>query len=100
MKNKTEQAIDYLMIGEPYRLVCEFLFEEENRKCHGCGDKLGPMDYQYNVCMDCTRARHKSVLAQGKCMCGKKRVPGEVVSQSGRSWIPCERCLGNIKSLK
>jgi hypothetical protein len=64
--------------------------------CEGCGAPLGVLEAQrWAVCMTCTRARHHAVIA-GRCVCGRSRVPGEPVSQAGRRWTPCRRCLGAI----
>lgn len=63
-------------------------------------------------CMACIKARHRAAM-DGRCHCGRAKIPGEVksvggyavlvdgkkVRRGGRSWIPCERCLGTIKQL-
>lgn len=68
--------------------------------CDGCGRGLSPIEaVRWRVCMDCTRARHRAVIARGKCKCGGKRREGEVVTQGPRSWIPCRRCLGAIREV-
>jgi len=66
--------------------------------CEGCGRGLTPAEVgRWPVCLDCTRARHRAVVARGRCRCGKsKQRPGEEVRQGGRAWIPCRRCLGAI----
>lgn len=79
--------------------------------CDGCNgplDLLGAMG-KYAVCMDCVKARHRTATTGGACKCGRKKRPGEVVKtggyfvngtrRGGRSFIPCNRCLGNIKTL-
>lgn len=67
--------------------------------CVGCGKALGPFDMGYDVCMDCTKARARTVANHGKCSCGSKRKPGKVMKVYSRSWISCNRCLGTIKQL-
>lgn len=63
--------------------------------CKGCEN-----DTYNGVCMDCTRARAKSATTRGGCKCGSKKVPSTVKSNGlGRSWISCDRCLGQIKQL-
>jgi len=62
--------------------------------CKGCES-----DTYNGVCMDCTRARAKHATSRGGCKCGKKKVPGEVKKVGSRSWIPCERCFGQIAQL-
>lgn len=62
--------------------------------CAGCEN-----DTYNGVCMDCTRARAKTATSRGGCKCGKKKVPGEVKKVGSRSWIPCDRCLGQIAQL-
>lgn len=68
------------------------------RYCEGCGKELGPMDAGYNVCFDCTKARHRAVMNRGKCTCNKKARKREV-SAFGRKWIACDRCLGTVCQL-
>jgi hypothetical protein len=70
-----------------------------NRSCEGCGRGLSTLEGRWAVCLDCTRARHRAVIARGKCRCGKKAREGDVVSQGPRSWIPCRRCLGAIREV-
>ncbi len=66
------------------------------RTCEGCDSPLNPIEaLHWRVCMPCTQARHKAVLAR-RCICGAKRRPGTPVSQAGRAWTPCRRCLGAI----
>jgi hypothetical protein len=74
---------------------------EENKygNCEGCSKPLGVFDASggWNVCMDCTKARHRAVV-NGKCTCGKKAVPRKT-GNGIRKWIGCDRCLGSIKQL-
>jgi hypothetical protein len=70
------------------------------RTCEGCGMGLSPVEgARWRVCLDCTRARHRAVIARGKCRCGAKRREGEVVRQGPRAWVPCRRCLGAIRDV-
>ena len=70
-----------------------------NRPCEGCGVQMMPYEFsRWAVCMGCTKARHRAVVAR-KCCCGNKRRPTEVKSIGSRSWISCHRCLGQIKQL-
>lgn len=57
------------------------------------------------------RARAASVAHNGRCVCGRLAIPGperrtggyvvvvdgERRARGGRSWVPCERCLGTIR---
>lgn len=66
--------------------------------CDGCGTQLSPVEaMSWHVCLPCTRARHKAVLA-GHCVCGRRRKPGPLAQQAGRTWTPCLRCLGVIQT--
>ncbi len=66
--------------------------------CDGCERPLGPVEaLHWSVCLDCTKARHRAVLA-GRCVCGPQRRPGSPVSSGARSWMPCRRCLAVIRS--
>lgn len=68
------------------------------RTCTGCGEPLGVIDAQrWDVCLECTRARQRAVLS-GRCACGRRALPGSPVTQAGRRWVPCRRCLGAIRS--
>jgi hypothetical protein len=68
------------------------------RACEGCGAGLTRDEAaRWRVCVDCTRARHRAVIARGSCRCGKHARPGEIVTQGPRSWIPCRRCLGCVE---
>ncbi len=68
--------------------------------CEGCGTGLSPVEgARWRVCLDCTRARHRAVIARGRCRCGKKARPGEVCRMGSRSWVPCRRCLGSLEQL-
>ena len=69
------------------------------RHCHGCDRPLtGFLDELYDVCMDCTKARHRAVV-NGKCTCGRKAKPGATCKAYSRTWIPCQRCLGTIRQV-
>lgn len=74
--------------------------ENESPLCEGCEKELPPVDVVmgWNVCMDCTKARHRAVVAR-KCICGKKRRNSEVHKAYSRRWISCLRCLGTVKQL-
>lgn len=63
--------------------------------CEGCGEELGVIEaIRWDVCMQCTKARHRTVLSK-RCSCGTKRRPREV-SNGCRTWMACDRCLGRI----
>jgi hypothetical protein len=66
------------------------------RTCQGCGQVLGPMDVGRDVCMPCTQARHRAVLAR-RCVCGRFKRP-RLVTNGTREWTSCDRCLGAIKT--
>ena len=71
----------------------------EERTCDGCGKPLGVVEAtMWSVCMDCTKARARSAF-NGRCHCGRLRVPGRERSVGSRRWIPCQRCLGTIKQV-
>jgi hypothetical protein len=82
-----------------YYLPCrkDFIAEEN---CLGCLGKLslGDRVQGYDVCFECTKARHNAVLRR-KCVCGVKRRPSIVYRIGSRTWISCYRCLGQIKQL-
>lgn len=68
--------------------------------CEGCQTPMHPWEIlQWDVCLACTKARHRAVVNHGRCSCGSKRVEGEVIKHLGRSWVPCVRCLGTIRQL-
>ena len=73
----------------------------ELRTCEGCGKGLDALEgAHWRVCLDCTKARHRTVVNRGRCGCrAADRRPGEVVRQAGRAWIPCRRCLGAIREV-
>jgi len=70
-------------------------------KCTGCGTELGALEaLRWDVCMDCTKARHRAVTNRGRCSCGKKRRERPVSFsslKSARHWIACDRCLGTVR---
>ncbi len=67
--------------------------------CTGCEKELNPVEaLRWDVCLDCTKARHRAVVAGG-CKCGRKARPTEVLRTGSRTWISCHRCLGQIKQL-
>ena len=73
--------------------------DEIPKRCEGCGKGLGVIEaLQWNVCMECTKARARSAFGKG-CKCGRKRRPTEVRFTGSRTWIDCHRCLGQIKQL-
>lgn len=75
--------------------------------CSICGKPRGLMG---DPCMKCIQSRAKAAQ-DGKCHCGNQAIPGEEISaggykvrvdgevrnRGGRSWIPCQRCLGTIR---
>ncbi len=70
--------------------------------CEGCGRPLGVVEAQrWNVCLPCTKARHRSATTGGRCRCGNKARPGaecgNPIGSGGVRWIPCRRCLGSIR---
>lgn len=68
--------------------------------CEGCGKGMTAAEARWPVCLDCTKARHKAVIARGRCRCRREqRRPGDVVQQGPRRWIPCRRCLGMIEEV-
>ena len=68
--------------------------------CQGCLAPLHPMERGYwTVCFPCTRARHKAVLARGRCVCHARERRPRQVSNGSRAWIACDRCLGSIRQL-
>lgn len=76
------------------------------KTCEGCGRPLNPFDLagRWSVCMDCTKARHRSATTGGRCKCGRKAREGDLCEvnpgrPTGRKWIPCLRCLGTIKQV-
>ena len=67
--------------------------------CEGCNKLLGPVEaYRWAVCLECTKARHRAVVAH-KCVCGNKRRPSDVHRIGSRTWTGCFRCLGQIRQL-
>ncbi len=52
----------------------------------------------YGPSMATVKARHRAVLTH-RCGCGKLRDPSDVKRVGSRSWISCNRCLGQIKQL-
>lgn len=44
------------------------------------------------------KARHRAVMVK-KCVCGNLKDPSEVKRVGSRSFVSCERCLGQIKQL-
>ena len=50
--------------------------------------------------MAVVHARHRAVMARGRCRCGSQKDPSDRIRQAGgRRWISCDRCLGSIKQL-
>lgn len=68
------------------------------RICEGCCGPLGPFDALWEVCLPCTKARHKAAITK-RCVCGTKRRPTDVKRIGSRLWVSCKRCLGTIKQL-
>lgn len=53
----------------------------------------------WGICFSCVKARHKACMKR-KCVCPKKlRRESKIKKTGSRSWISCERCLGQIKQL-
>lgn len=72
---------------------------EIKKTCQGCGKELGAVEAtMWEVCLDCTKARHLAA-AGGGCKCGSKARPTEVKQLGSRRWISCNRCLGQIRQL-
>lgn len=68
-------------------------------RCEGCDRLLSPIEaLHWSVCFVCTKARHRAVLAR-RCICGRRARPGPVDRIGSRSWVPCLRCLGQIRQL-
>lgn len=61
--------------------------------CEGCGCELGIRDLRWMVCMDCTKARHRAVVARKGCTCGRKAKLGEPKARYGVVVRDCARCL-------
>lgn len=73
----------------------------EARRCEGCGRELGPFDALWDVCMPCTRARHRAACTH-RCQCGRLRRPRQCASGPGRyarRWLTCDRCFGTVAQL-
>lgn len=64
--------------------------------CDGCQKTM--LYVGWNVCMDCTRRRHKAVCNRGKCVCRTEKY-GRTCKAYSRTWMSCNRCLGTIKQL-
>lgn len=62
--------------------------------CSGCGAPVF-----YNPCLACVRARQRTAVSGGRCLCGRRARPGDVLTHFSRSWVPCLRCLGTIRQL-
>jgi hypothetical protein len=70
------------------------------RTCDGCGKVLSPVgDFGYTVCMECTKARARTVGNRGRCTCPKKLKRPRAVTNRIRAWEACDRCLGTIRAL-
>lgn len=68
--------------------------------CQGCGTPLSPVEaLRWQVCLDCTKARHRAATNRGRCSCGTKR-RDRLVETRSRSWIACDRCLGVIAQVR
>jgi len=71
------------------------------KTCEGCDKPLHPLDLaqHWTVCMDCTKARHRAVMAR-KCVCGRKRRENPKLNRVGsRTWKTCNRCLMSTGNL-
>jgi len=67
--------------------------------CEGCGTPLGVIEGQrWQVCLDCTKARHRAAMNGQRCTCGAKRNE-RVVTTPNRAWVACDRCLGVVRNL-
>jgi hypothetical protein len=69
--------------------------------CEGCLKEMDTMGFLqgYTICMDCVKARHKTVLRLGKCVCRKADKRPRETGNKSRKWLSCDRCLGTIKQL-
>lgn len=76
-------------------------------RCGTCGNPQTLLDaISGGPCLECVKARHRSVLAQGRCVCRTKRHLGDPVTvggivingvkRGGRRFRPCSRCLGHV----
>lgn len=64
--------------------------------CDGCGKQVLMC---WNPCMDCVKARYNAVLKR-RCCCGKQRRENPKVHKIGsRTWMTCDRCLGQTRQL-
>lgn len=61
--------------------------------CSGCGAPV-----IFDPCLACVRVRQKAAFS-GRCACGRRARPGDVLTHFSRSWVPCLRCLGTIRQL-
>jgi hypothetical protein len=68
--------------------------------CEACDKPLGVLEaMRWTVCMECTVARARAVQKR-RCVCTKRQQrPTDIKRVGSRSWISCERCLGQIKQL-
>lgn len=66
--------------------------------CVGCGQQLNPVEaLHWEVCLPCTRARHKAVLKGDRCTCTVTERREQVVRDGLSKWVTCGRCLGFIR---
>jgi len=65
--------------------------------CTGCDRELDPYEaIKWTVCIECTRMRHRAVLAGHKCVCDPRDRKPHIISNGFRTWVGCDRCLGEI----
>jgi hypothetical protein len=70
------------------------------KKCEGCDKPMGVIEaLHWDVCLPCTKARHRAAVNRGRCSCGRQARRGAVCRIGSRSWVPCKRCLGTIEQL-
>lgn len=68
----------------------------ESMRCQFCGnvDIFGE-----RLCTSCIRSRQQAVLKR-KCVCPKRlQRPTDLKRIGSRSWVSCERCLGQIRQV-
>jgi hypothetical protein len=85
-----------------YKLREKSLFEGDTTStayCTCCNTPLGEFEkILWNVCLSCVKSRRKAIKNNNICACGDKVIPGNGYALGSKSWQPCIRCLGAIKS--
>jgi len=67
--------------------------------CTGCLKPLSPVEAtMWEVCLPCTRARHRAVLSH-RCSCGRQRREAPESRIGSRRWVSCLRCLGQVRQI-